>query len=127
MLFHITYYFIHIYFLFLRVPFPPVYIQFLPLRLFLFAVHHTIPCHIIFPFLSLSVSHSPASLAAHHLVSPFPKGNPLTPLFPQCDTVLEFSTTFSICYRDSAKVPPLYGNKGLRHTLTRVECSTHIL
>jgi hypothetical protein len=41
-------------------------------------------------------------------------------LFPQCDTVLEFSTTFSICYRDSVQVAPLYGNKGLRHTLTAV-------
>jgi len=53
MICHTTYYFIRIYILFVSVPFPSVYIQFLPLRLFLFAVHHTIPCHIIFPSLSL--------------------------------------------------------------------------
>ena len=56
---------------------------------------------------------------------PFPKGNPLSPLFPQCDTVLEFSTTFSICYSDSVKVAPLYHNKGLRRALTTVERGTH--
>jgi hypothetical protein len=64
---------------------------------------------------SLCLCRSCASPAARHLVSPFPRRNPLTPLFPQCDTVLEFSTTFSICYRDTAKVLQPYGNKGLRH------------
>ena len=117
-------------------PFPSVYIQFLPLRLFLFAIHHTIPCHIIFPSLSLSLS-----LSIYLTISisfsfssffgrspscfPFPKGNPLSPLFPQCDTVLEFSTTFSICYCDGVKVAPLRRNKGLRNALTVDERCTH--
>ena len=133
MLFHTTYYFIPIYFLFLSVPFSLCIYPILPLRLFLFAVHHTIPCHIIFPplslslslYLSISISFSFSSFFGRSpSCFPFPKGNPLSPLFPQCDTVLEFSTTFSICYCDSVKVAPLYHNKGLRHALTAVERCT---
>jgi len=77
-------------------------------------------------YLSISISFSFSSFFGRSpSCFPFPKGNPLSPLFPQCDTVLEFSTTFSICYCDSVKVTPLYHNKGLRRALTTAERCTH--
>jgi hypothetical protein len=126
MIFHITYYFIPIHLLFLSVPFSLCIYPF-PSTPFLFAVHHTILCRIIFPPLTLSISFSFSCLFGRSpSCFPLSKGNPLSPLFPQCDAVLEFSTTYSICYCDSVKVAPLYDNNGLQHTLTTVESCTQM-
>lgn len=129
MICHTTYYFIRIYFLFLSVPFslciypipstPTVSVcctSYNPVS-YHFSVSLSPSISLSFPFSSF-FGRSPSCF-------PFPRGNPLSPLFPQCDTVLEFSTTFSICYCDSVKVTPLYHNKGLRRTLTAVERGTH--
>ena len=132
MIFHITYYFIPIYFLFLSVPFSLcIYpIPSTPTVSVCCTSHSPVSYHFSASLslsLTLSISFSFSCFFGRSpSCFPLSKGNPLSPLFPQCDAVLEFSTTFSICYCDSVKVAPLCDNNGLQHTLTTVESCTQM-